>query len=67
MKRRFHLFPAYQVKERLRGWQWSFEETLVADLRDWVEAIRTGTAAPASGVDGLMAVRIAQGISRGKP
>ena len=67
MKRRLHLFPAYQVKERLKGWQWSFEETLVADLRDWVEAIQAGTEAPASGVHGLEAVRIAQGISRGMP
>jgi predicted dehydrogenase len=67
MKRRFHLFPVYQVRERLQGWQWSFEQTLVADLRDWVEAIRAGRLAPASGVDGLEAVRIAQGIARGAP
>lgn len=64
MKRRLHLFAKYQITERLRGWQWSFEETLVEDLRDWLGAIRRGTPAPASGVDGLEAVRVAQCISR---
>ena len=64
MKRRFHLFPKYQLIERWKGWEWSFEETLVGDLEDWVEAIRRGAEAPASGRDGLEAVRIAQGIRR---
>lgn len=67
MKRRLHAFLKYQVKERLRGWQWSLEETLAADIHDWVEAIRRGREAPASGVDGLEAVRIAQSISRIEP
>jgi predicted dehydrogenase len=67
MKRRVHVFAKYQVMERFRGWQWSFGETLVEDLRDWLGAIRQGAQAPASGMDGLEAVRIAQGISRLEP
>lgn len=59
MKAKRYLFPVYQVKERLKGWQWSLVETLVGDLRDWGEAIRANKPAPASGRDGLETVRIA--------
>jgi predicted dehydrogenase len=62
MKKRRHLFPVYQVKERLKGWQWSLVETLRLDLEDWGQAIAAGREAPASGRDGLEAVRIAQNI-----
>lgn len=59
MKARHYPFAAYQVMERLKGWQWSLVDTLVGDLRDWGEAIRSGTPAPSSGRDGLESVRIA--------
>jgi predicted dehydrogenase len=59
MKAKHYPFAAYQVKERLKGWQWSLVETLVGDMRDWGEAIRAGKPAPASGRDGLESVRIA--------
>lgn len=61
---RRHLFPVYQIQERLRGWQWSFEQTLVRDIEDWIDAIRSGREAPASGRDGLEGVRIALGVRR---
>lgn len=54
-----YFFPAYQILERLRGWQWGLVETLARDLDGWGMAIRAGTPAPASGVDGAEAVRIA--------
>ena len=59
MTARHFPFLLYQVKERLKGWRWSLVEQLVGDLRDWGEAIRAGKPAPASGRDGLEAVRIA--------
>ena len=59
MKAKHYPFPLYQMKERLKGWQWSFVETLVGDQRDWGEAIGAGKPAPASGRDGLESVRIA--------
>jgi len=59
MTARHFPFLVYQVKERLKGWRWSLVEQLVGDLRDWGEAIRAGRPAPASGRDGLEAVRIA--------
>jgi predicted dehydrogenase len=63
MKFKHHLFPRYQVLERLKGWEWSLIETLVLDLRDWVDAICTGQPPRASGRDGLEAVRIARSVS----
>jgi len=62
MKTKRHYFPKYQIIERLKGWEWSLVETLVADLEDWIGAIRTGGTPSASGKDGLEAVRIAQGM-----
>ena len=59
-----HFFPRYQILERLRGWRWSVEETLVRDTADWLHAISTESEAPASGRDGLEAVRIAQSVER---
>lgn len=59
VKVRRHLFPVYQVVERLRGWQWGLVETLVRDLNAWAGAIAAGVTPPASGHDGLEAVRIA--------
>lgn len=64
MKTRRHFFPRYQVIERVKGWEWSLVETLVADLEDWIAAILTGGTPSASGDDGLEAVRIAQGVER---
>ncbi len=62
MKKTRHLFPMYQVLERVKGWQWSLVDSLVKDTHDWCEAIRTGTEPPASGRDGLEGVRIARSI-----
>ena len=59
MKAKHYPFAAYQLNERLRGWQWGLIETLVGDLSDWGEAIRARKPAPASGRDGLESVRIA--------
>lgn len=62
LRKKHHPFLRYQVMERLKGWQWSLVDTLVGDLRDWGGAIRSGAPAPASGRDGLEAVRIALSV-----
>jgi predicted dehydrogenase len=62
MKVRYHLFPIYQMLERIRGWEYGLVETLVRDLRAWANAIFTGSPPPISGYDGLEAVRIAQSV-----
>lgn len=64
MRVRRHFFPAFQVIERLRGWQWSVTNALEADLRGWIAAASSGAEAPASGRDGLEAVRAAQSVER---
>jgi predicted dehydrogenase len=55
-----HVFPSYQLQERLHGWEWGLIETLAADLNGWAAAIAAGTPPPITGRDGLEAVRIAQ-------
>ncbi|HEY8665164.1 MAG TPA: Gfo/Idh/MocA family oxidoreductase [Tepidisphaeraceae bacterium] len=55
-----HIFPAYQVLERVKGWEWGLIETLSADLLHWADALLQRRPAPISGRDGLEAVRIAQ-------
>lgn len=64
VKVRRHLFPAYQVAERLRGWEWGLVETLGRDLQAWARALAVGSVPPISGRDGLEAVRIAQAAQR---
>jgi predicted dehydrogenase len=67
MKVRRHIFPAFQVIERLRGWRWSVAKMQEADLRDWIKAAISGCEAPANGRDGLEAVRAAQAVARESP
>lgn len=62
MKTRYRWFPVYQLQERLRGWRWALRETLTADTASWVEACRRAAEAPASGRDGLAAVRVAKQV-----
>ena len=64
MKVSRHFFPGFQVVERLRGWQWSVARAQEADLRDWIAAAPSVIDAPASGRDGLEAVRAAQAVVR---
>jgi predicted dehydrogenase len=67
MNVRRHIFPGFQLIERLRGWQWSVAKMQEADLRDWIEAAASGSEAPASSRDGLEAVRAAQAVARECP
>lgn len=60
-------FSAYQIAERLRGWQWGLVETLVQELRSWARALLTGSPVPVGGLDGLEAVRIAQSAEHSFP
>ena len=64
LKTKRYLFPIYQIKERLKGWQWGLVETLTEDLNGWATAILNGSEPPIGGCDGWEAVRIAH---RAKP
>lgn len=61
-----HLFPLYQVFERMRGWEWGLIETLVRELKAWGQAIATDSPQPISGYDGWEAVRIARAAAVGE-
>ena len=67
MKVKRCFFPGFQIMERLRGWQWSLGNAQEADVRDWIAAAVAGSEAPASGRDGLEAVRAAQIVKRLAP
>jgi len=58
-KTKRYLFPIYQIKERLKGWQWGLVETLAEDLNGWATAILSNSEPPIGGYDGWEAVRIA--------
>jgi predicted dehydrogenase len=60
-----HMFPVYQVLERMKGWQFGLLETLVRELDAWAGALLSGAAVPVSGRDGLEAVRIAKSAVNG--
>jgi predicted dehydrogenase len=64
MKAKRHLFPRFQLIERVRGWRWSLTNALEADLRGWIDAAKRGHEPPASSRDGLEAVRAAQAVNR---
>lgn len=64
---RRHLFPLYQLQERLRGWQWALEETLVREMDAWLGALGRGDAPPVDGRDGWEAVRLAHSAYGRRP
>jgi predicted dehydrogenase len=63
-KRKFNVFPVFQIKERLRGWQWTVVETLAQEMHDFGDGIRSGRPVPATGYDGLRALQMAHAIYR---
>jgi hypothetical protein len=60
MRTKREFFWKYQIIERIKGWQWSFVDSLRLDMQDWVDAIRRGVDPPSSGRDGLAGVQIAK-------
>ena len=55
-------FPKFQIRERVKGWQWSFNESLAEDLQRWARAIAAGQQPPINGRDGSEAVRLAKSV-----
>ena len=63
-KRRLKVFPAFQVRERLRSWRWTIVRSFVEELSAFAAGIRDGREVPATGRDGLRAMRMAHAIYR---
>jgi len=62
---RMHLFPVFQVIERLRSTQWTVRQSFVAELPAFSRAIAGEKTEIALGRDGLRAVEIAHAVYRG--
>jgi predicted dehydrogenase len=63
-RRRRKWFPLFQLKERLRGWQWTIVRSFKQELGDFAAGIRSGHEVPATGEDGLRAMQMAHAIYR---
>lgn len=63
-RRHYQPFPLFQVRERLRGWQWTIVTSFVRELGEFVTGIQTGHDVPATGRDGLRAMQMAHAIYR---
>jgi predicted dehydrogenase len=61
-KRHFEIFPAFQIQERLRGWQWTIVESFIREQSEFLAGIRAGRPTPATGRDGLRAMQMAHAI-----
>lgn len=58
-KRRFFLFPRFQLVERLRSYRWTVVQSFIAEQRDLMARIAGQPAIGATGEDGLRAVELA--------
>lgn len=63
-RRRYEVFPGFQIRERLRGWEWTIVQSFVQELRDFTAGVRSGRSASASGRDGLRAMQLAHAVYR---
>jgi predicted dehydrogenase len=63
-RRRFKLFPAFQILERLRGWQWTVVRSFMQELSELADGIRGGRQIQATGRDGLRALQMAHAVYR---
>jgi predicted dehydrogenase len=61
-RRRVELFPRFQVTERLRGWRSTIVASFVEEMEAFAGGIREGREVPASGRDGLRALRMARAV-----
>jgi predicted dehydrogenase len=58
-RRKTFLFPAFQVKERLRSYLWTIEQSFIAEQLDFMQSANGGMSfVGATGVDGLRAVEL---------
>ncbi|HYN87155.1 MAG TPA: Gfo/Idh/MocA family oxidoreductase [Ardenticatenaceae bacterium] len=63
-RRRYKLFPLFQVQERLKSWRWTIVRSFVDELTSFAAGIHGGKAVPATGRDGLRALQMAHAIYR---
>jgi predicted dehydrogenase len=57
-KRKTFLFPLFQVKERMRSYLWTLEESFIAEHLDFMARARGESGFGATGTDGMAAVEL---------
>jgi predicted dehydrogenase len=63
-KRRYELFPKFQILERVKSWRWTIVRSFVEEMSDFAEGIRTGKEVEPTGLDGLRTLQMAHAIYR---
>lgn len=63
-RRRFAVFPWFQVRERLHGWRWTIVRSFLRELAELAAGIRAGRPVPPTGRDGLAALEMAHAVYR---
>lgn len=61
-KRKWEAFFNLQIQERLKGWQFTVNQSFVLEMSEFVTAIRTGRETSPTGRDGLRAMQMAHAI-----
>ncbi len=64
VRKHVELFTAVQMREQLRGGRSTIVASFADELAAFAEALRAGTAAPPTGLDGLAALRMAHAVYR---
>jgi predicted dehydrogenase len=63
-KRRYEIFPKFQILERLKSWRWTIIQSFVEEMSDFQEGIRAGKEVEPTGRDGLKTLQMAHAIYR---
>lgn len=63
-KRRYEIFPKFQLLERLRSWRWTIVTSFVEEMTDFAQGIRAGHPVEPTGRDGLRTLQMANAIYR---
>jgi predicted dehydrogenase len=66
-RRQVFLFPAFQLKERLRSYRYTLQQSLIAEQEDFLARVGGQPGVGATGLDGLRAVELAQSAYRQRP
>lgn len=63
-RRRYNVFPKFQVLERLLSWRWTIVRSFVEEMTDFANGIAHGTEVAPTGRDGLKTLQMAHAIYR---
>jgi predicted dehydrogenase len=65
-KRRIYLFPLMQIKERIRSYRWTLEQSFIGEQTDFLRRVEGLAGFGATGIDGLRAVELVNSAYKNK-